>query len=233
MIDSAINTPHKNEAISLDLLNIQPSAESMAYLNGKHKRCMDILGAMIGLVVGAPIFLLAALIVKVVDKVPVLYFQERFGLHGKPFTIIKLRTLSIYEKHLTGKPRSIHKKPDYETTRTGKFWRVTSIDEMVQFILVLKGDMSLIGHRPFPFYYLPHLKEMEHMTQDQFEHYLNAISQYKPGMSSLSSVNGRGNLTMHEKFEYDLIYAREASFTGDIKLLFQTLYVVLTREGAK
>ena len=222
-------TEHK----STDIATIQPSPRSMAYLNGKRKRLVDIFGALVGITVCAPIFVIATLIVTFVDKVPILYFQERFGLHGNPFTIIKLRTLRIYEKHLEGKPRSIHKKPDYETTRTGKFWRVHSVDEIPQFLLVLKGEMSLIGHRPFPIYYLPHLREMDNMSQEQFEHYIQVISNYKPGMSSLSSVNGRGNLTMHEKFEYDLMYARDASFLYDMKLLLRTLYVVFTCEGAK
>lgn len=222
-------TEHKN----IDVLTIQPSLKSMAYLNSKLKRFLDIFGALIGIVICTPIFLIAALTVSLIDKVPILYFQERFGLHGNPFTIIKLRTLRIYEKHLEGKPRSIHKKPDYETTRTGKFWRIHSVDEIPQFVLVLRGEMSLIGHRPFPVYYLPHLREMDNMSQEQFEHYLNVISKYKPGMSSLSSVHGRGNLTMHEKFEYDLMYARDASFLYDMKLLLHTLYVVFTCEGAK
>ncbi|MFM8427727.1 MAG: sugar transferase [Chloroflexota bacterium] len=222
-------TEHK----SIDITTIQPSPGRLAYLNGNLKRFVDIFGALIGIAVCAPIFIIATLVITFVDKVPILYFQERFGLHGNPFKIIKLRTLRIYEKHLEGKPRSIHKKPDYETTLTGKFWRVHSVDEIPQFLLVLKGEMSLIGHRPFPIYYLPHLREMDNMSQEQFEHYMQVISNYKPGMSSLSSVNGRGNLTMHEKFEYDLIYARDASFFYDVKLLLRTLYVVFTCEGAK
>ncbi len=222
-------TEHK----SIDITTIQPSPGRLAYLNGNLKRFVDIFGALIGIAVCAPIFIIATLVITFVDKVPILYFQERFGLHGNPFKIIKLRTLRIYEKHLEGKPRSIHKKPDYETTLTGKFWRVHSVDEIPQFLLVLKGEMSLIGHRPFPIYYLPHLREMDNMSQEQFEHYMQVISNYKPGMSSLSSVNGRGNLTMHEKFEYDLIYARDANFFYDVKLLLRTLYVVFTCEGAK
>ena len=218
--------------MSIDLCSIEPSAKSLEYLNGKLKRCVDIVGALIGIIFCMPVFFIGALVVKFVDKVPVLYTQERISLGGNSFVIVKLRTLIIDEKRIT-KPESIHKKPNYVTTRTGKFWRVTSIDEIIQFLLVLKGEMSLIGHRPIPCYYLPHLAHLEGMSPAKIQHYLDVIYQYKPGMSSLSSVRGRGNLTLQQKFMYDLIYARDVNFVYDIKLLFQTLYVVVTRQGAK
>lgn len=218
--------------MDVDLCSIEPSVKSMAYLNGNLKRFVDILGAITGLIFCMPVFFVAALIVKFVDKVPVLFTQKRIGLHGKPFTILKLRTLIIDEKRVSSST-TIYKKPDYATTSTGKFWRVTSVDEIIQFLLVLKGEMSLIGHRPIPFYYLPHLPQLENMDSEKTEHYLSVICRYKPGMSSLSSVNGRGDLTLHQKFVYDLIYARDANFLYDMKLLLQTIYVVITRQGAK
>lgn len=218
--------------MNLDLLSIEPSTKSLAYLNGRLKRLVDIFGALIGIIFCLPTFCVAALMVKLFDKIPVLFFQERIGFHGKPFVIVKLRTLIIEENHVA-RPETIHKKPNYITTRSGKFWRVTSIDEIAQFFLVLKGEMSLIGHRPIPIYYLPHLPQMDDMNPTKAAHYLSIIYQYKPGMSSLSSVNGRGDLTLQQKFVYDLIYARDANFLYDIKLLFQTLYVVVSRQGAK
>ena len=159
-------------------------------------------------------------------------FQERIGLHGHPFKMVKLHTLVIDEKRVT-KSDIPYRKAEYVTTRTGWFWRITSIDEIVQFFLVLKGEMSLIGHRPIPLYYRPHLALMDQMSPAKAEHYLSVIYQYKPCMSSLSSVNGRGDLSLQEKFRYDLIYAREASFFYDLKLLLQTLRVVASRQGAK
>lgn len=160
------------------------------------------------------------------------FIQERIGWGGQPFVIIKLRTLIIDEKRIT-QPETIYKQPNYPTTRTGKFWRVTSIDEIAQFFLVLKGEMSLVGHRPIPYDYLPHLASLDQMNPAKIEHYLKVISQYKPGMSSLGSVKGRGDLTLPQKFVYDLIYAREANLFYDIKLLFKTLSVVVSRQGAK
>lgn len=186
--------------------------DSHAYLNSWLKRSLDIVGAIVGIFVGFPIFFFAACIVKLVDGVPILFTQERFGLNGEGFIFYKLRTLKIIETRDMVDRNRIESKPIYETTYTGRFWRVTSIDEIIQFWLVLKGKMSLIDHRPFPIYYLPHLDKISDMNADKLHHYLSTIKQYKPGMSSLSSVNGRGNLTMQQKIEYDLIYAQNASF---------------------
>ena len=218
--------------MSVELCSIEPSAKSLAYLNGRLKRWVDIFGALTGIVFCMPTFFVAAIVVKFVDKVPVFFSQERIGLHGEPFVIVKLRTLILDERHITT-PETIHKKPNYVTTRTGKFWRVSSIDEIIQFFLVLGGEMSLIGHRPIPLHYLPHLAQMDNMNATKLRHYLSVVYQYKPGMSSLSSVNGRGDLTLQEKFMYDLIYAREANLIFDLKLLLQTLFVVVSRKGAK
>ena len=218
--------------MDFDLCIIEPSAKSLAYLNSRLKRSLDILGALTGIGLGMPIFLIAALLVKLVDDIPVLFFQERIGWHGQSFVMVKLRTLVVDENRVTN-PETLYKKPTYVTTRTGRFWRITSIDEIVQFFLVLRGEMSLIGHRPIPCYYLPHLTSLDQMNPTKIEHYLSVIYQYKPGMSSLSSVNGRGDLTLQQKFMYDLIYAREANLVYDLKLILQTLYVVVSRQGAK
>jgi len=209
------------------------TASSYAYLNGFSKRVVDIFGAIIGLVTGTPTLLCAILVIKVVDRIPVIFSQKRLGYLGREFTIYKLRTLKLIDDRKLAKLENIQHKPNYETTTTGKFWRVTSIDEIIQFWLVLKGDMSLIGHRPIPIYYLHYLDQIEGMDKIKLDHYLNIIRKYKPGMSSLSSVNGRGDLTMQQKMEYDLIYAQNASFVLDLSLLIRTMIVVITRKGAK
>jgi len=207
--------------------------ESLRYLRSWQKRLVDIIGACLGILFGFPIFLIAVLITRIIDRVPALFAQKRFGLDGEAFTLYKLRTLKIIETRDMVNVDRIQTKPVYETTLTGMFWRTTSIDEIIQFWLVLKGEMSLIGHRPIPMYYIPHLNKMEDMTDRKLEHYLSIIRQYKPGMSSLSSINGRGNLTMQQKFEYDIIYAQNACFWYDIQILLHTLVVVITRKEAK
>ena len=214
------------------LLEYEIDRPSMEYLQGHAKRLMDLCGACLGILIGFPIFVMAALIVKLIDRVPVIYRQKRIGLNGKQFDFYKLRTLKTIDAHERTILANLERKPDYETTRTGKFWRITSIDEIIQFWLVLKGEMSLIGHRPLPDYYFPHLHQIPGMDKNKLAHYLKIIAQYKPGISSLSSVYGRGNLTVQEKLEYDLIYAQTASFGHDLKLLLQTIIAVITLQGA-
>ena len=209
------------------------TSSSHRYLNSRAKRLVDICGAVTGMLIGLPLFLLSVIIVKVVDGDPAIFSQDRYGLGGKPFLFYKLRTLQIIEKREPIQIQRIQYKPQYSTTTTGRFWRVTSIDEIVQFWLVLKGEMSLIGHRPIPIYYLPYLEQMDGMSQGKIDHYLTMISCYKPGMSSLSSVNGRGDLSMQQKMEYDLIYAQHANFILDASLLLRTLIAVITRRGAR
>lgn len=214
-------------------VNYRFTSSSYAYLNSNIKRIMDITGALMGIMLGFPIFLASAFIVKTIDQVPVIFHQERYGFKGKPFRFIKLRTLKIIESREEIQIERLQYKPEYETTRTGKIWRVTSIDEIIQFWLVLKGEMSLIGHRPLPIYYINYLHKISGMDKPRLNHYLNIISQFKPGMSSLSAINGRGDLTMQQKMTYDLIYAQNASLLFDIKILLQTIIVVITRKGAK
>lgn len=217
----SIDHPHHIDHTGLD------------YCNSRAKRTLDICGAIIGLITLMPVFIVAAVIVRFIDRIPPIFTQQRFGYGGKPFTILKLRTFPVDETPTAVNPERIQHKPNYTTTRTGKFWRVHSVDEIIQFWLVLKGEMSLVGHRAFPIYYLPHMAQMPGMTQAQVDHYLSVISQYKPGMTALSAVNGRANLSLQQKMTYDLRYAREASLIGDIKILLKSIIVVITCEGAK
>jgi lipopolysaccharide/colanic/teichoic acid biosynthesis glycosyltransferase len=207
--------------------------KSIVYCQSWQKRLLDIIGATIGLITLMPIFALAALIVRVVDGIPPIFRQERFGYGGQPFTILKLRTLPIDEKPSAVNSERIQHKPNYNTTRTGKFWRVHSIDEIIQFWLVLKGEMSLVGHRAFPIYYVPHMGQMPGMTQSLIDDYLDTIAQIKPGMSALSAINGRANLSLQQKISFDLEYARTASLKLDLYILLKSIWVVLICEGAK
>ena len=218
---------------SYELTNYKLNENSRNYLKSHTKRITDIIGSIIGILLLFPLFLVACIFVFTIDRVPCLFKQERIGFKGEPFTIIKLRTLKIIETRDKVNYHRIQEKPKYETTFTGDIWRKTSIDEIVQFWLVLKGEMSLIGHRSIPMYYLPHLYRLEGLDETQVNHYINIISHLKPGMSSLASVKGRGNLLLQEKFLYDLKYAETSSLYLDLKLLVKTLYVVILCKGAK
>lgn len=211
----------------------EATPSGLVYCNSRSKRLLDIIGALIGFITLMPVFATAAVIVRLVDGVPPVFRQQRFGLRGVPFTILKLRTLPVDEIPAAANSERIQHKPDYHTTRTGKFWRVHSVDEIIQFWLVLKGEMSLVGHRSFPVYYIPHMANMPGMTQAALDNYLNVISQYKPGMTALSAVNGRANLSLQQKIDFDLRYAQDACLWLDIKILLKSVVVVLTCEGAK
>ena len=202
------------------------------YLLGYTKRTMDVIGAIIGLVISAFPVALAMIIIKLVDHVPVIYRQERFGLRGQPFSMYKLKTLQMVETEKTLTPEIMILKPrNRPYTRTGWFWRKTSIDEMPQFWNVLKGEMSLVGHRPFPYYYTYRLKELD-ISEEELNNYLHTISSYKPGLIGYSSVNGRSYLSIQEKMVYDEIYAAKASLKMDFIILLKAINVTLSGQGA-
>lgn len=121
-------------------------------------------------------------------------------------------------------------KMTYSYTKTGKFWRKTSIDEVFQFWYILKGSMSLIGYRPIPVDYVDYLSQLKGVGESRAAYYLNAISKVKPGLSSLSSVNGRTNLKMKDKMDMDLVYLKEASFKYDLKLLVKSVFYVIVQK---
>ncbi len=202
------------------------------YLLGRTKRVMDVIGGVIGLAASLIPVSLAMIIIKLIDHVSPIYRQERFGIGGRPFRMYKLKTLKMVENEKMITPEIMMFKPrDRPHTRTGSFWRKTSIDEMPQFWNVLKGEMSLIGHRPFPYYYMYRLKELS-VSAEELDDYLNTISSYKPGLIGYSSVNGRSHLTFREKMAFDELYAANASLKLDLIILLRAIYVTLTTNGA-
>ena len=204
------------------------------YLRSRTKRILDIVGAVVGVCIGWPILAVAMVIIRIVDRVPPVFSQSRFGLYGHPYIIYKLRTLTVIETPDMLTQDRVERKPsrDPRCTRTGEFWRINSIDEIPQFWNVLKGEMSLVGYRPFPYYYTPRLSELPGLTNEDVKNYLGIIGLFRPGVTSLSSVNGRSKLLLQEKMEYDMIYATRASFWYDFKIILRTLIVLVTREGA-
>jgi len=202
------------------------------YLCSKSKRIFDIIGSILGLFFGFPLIIISAVIVTFVDKVHFVFAQPRLGFQGKTFIMYKLWTLDVNKDRGSGiSVKTLEKKPNIPTTKTGKFWRRTSIDELLQFWNVLRGDMSIVGYRPFPTYYMPHLHELTGNSLTA-NHYLDSVTSYKPGMTGLSTINGRGNLTFQQKMEYDLIYAQKASFFYDMGILMWTVVAVITQDGA-
>lgn len=181
------------------------------------KRIFDFLISLTALLIIWPILLLVFILLRIYNKgAGAFFFQERPGLNGKIFKIIKFKTMTD-ERDTKG-----NLLPDRERlTNVGKIVRATSIDELPQLINVLKGDMALIGPRPLLVRYLPYYTEREKLRHS-----------VRPGITGWAQVNGRNNITWNHKLECDAYYAEHVSFTFDLKILFMTVVKVLKREGA-
>jgi lipopolysaccharide/colanic/teichoic acid biosynthesis glycosyltransferase len=179
------------------------------------KRFIDILIAMIVLIIFAPILIILTVLLFFLNDYKVFFTQERPGLGGKIFKVIKFKTMND-KKDETGKLM-----PDYiRLTSVGKFVRSTSLDELPQLANVLKGDMSLIGPRPLLVKYLP-----LYSNKQQRRH------EMRPGITGWAQVNGRNAISWSQKFQYDVWYIENVSFSLDMKILWLTLKKVIVREG--
>jgi len=205
------------------------------------KRAMDIAGSAAALVLFSPVFAAIALAIRLGSKGPVLFRQERLGQYGKPFTVLKFRSMrtdcdsSIHEeyvnKFITGKvegeneagSEKVYKlQRDPRITRVGHFLRKTSLDEFPQFWNVLRGDMSLVGPRP-PIAYEFRAYDVWHRRR---------VLETKPGITGLWQVNGRSRTRFDDMVRLDLKYARGWSLWLDVKILLQTPAAVFTGDGA-
>jgi lipopolysaccharide/colanic/teichoic acid biosynthesis glycosyltransferase len=179
------------------------------------KRLMDIIGSILGLLLLSPILIVVALWIRLTLGSPIMFCQVRPGLHGKPFRMIKFRTMTN-ECDENG-----HLLPDEKrVTKFGMFLRKTSIDELPELFNVLKGDMSLVGPRPLLMQYLPLY------TPEQARRH-----KVKPGITGLAQINGRNTISWEQKFEYDILYLEHQSLLLDIKILFLTIWKVLWHDG--
>ncbi|MBL0716423.1 MAG: sugar transferase [Desulfosarcina sp.] len=195
-----------------------------------YKRMLDLIGSMVGVIIFILIYPFVAIILKFDSEGPVLFKQKRMGKNGRIFNLYKFRTMYVdaeQRKHELMKKNVMNGamfklKKDPRITKAGRWLRKSSIDEIPQFLNVLKGEMSLVGTRP------PTLDEVE---KYQPEH-LKRISA-KPGITGLWQVSGRNKITDFEKIvELDCRYLDNWRFFDDIKLLFKTLWVVVRRKGA-
>lgn len=181
------------------------------------KRLLDVAVSMLGLVLTAPALAIVAVVVRLTMGSPVFFRQERPGALGRPFRILKFRTMTD-EKGPGGTAL-----PDGDRlTGLGRFLRRTSLDELPELWNVLRGDMSLVGPRPLLFRYLPYFSEREGTR-------LNA----RPGITGLAQVSGRNLVGWDERLELDAIYVETMSFLLDLRILLRTLVAVFRREGAE
>jgi lipopolysaccharide/colanic/teichoic acid biosynthesis glycosyltransferase len=196
------------------------------------KRLFDIIISLIGLIVLFPIFLIIMLAIKIDSKGPAIFTQERIGKNGKKFKFYKFRSMivgaddvlfELIEKD--EKIRNEYKKKkkleeDPRITKVGKFIRNTSLDELSQLFNILKGDMSLIGNRPY----------LEREIVDMGEYYSKIILS-KPGLTGYWQTSGRNKTSFEERLKMEAEYSEKMNFLMDIKIFFKTFLVLFHREG--
>lgn len=179
------------------------------------KRILDILVSGLVLLVLSPFLLIISILILIYHGKPILFRQVRPGYGGKPFKILKFRTMT------NQKDDKGQLLPDAERlTRLGKFLRATSLDELPEFLNVLIGEMSLVGPRPLLMQYLDRYTPEQARRHEVF-----------PGVTGWAQVNGRNTLTWEDKFRYDVWYVDHWSFSLDLKILILTLWKALIREG--
>lgn len=179
------------------------------------KRIVDILVASTALLLLLPIIAVIAVLVRTKLGSPIFFKQVRPGLHGKPFEMIKFRSmLDAVDEQGVPLPN------DQRMTRFGKKLRATSADELPELWNVIRGDMSLVGPRPLLVDYLPLYSKRQSKRHEM-----------KPGVTGWAQVNGRNAISWEEKFEYDVWYVENQSFWLDIKILFLTVKKVFLHEG--
>jgi lipopolysaccharide/colanic/teichoic acid biosynthesis glycosyltransferase len=178
------------------------------------KRAFDVVATSLALIVLAPLMLALAGLVLLKLGRPVLFAQRRPGLHGRPFTLYKFRTMRNADSR--GEPL-----PDeLRLTNFGRFLRRTSLDELPELFNVLTGDMSLVGPRPLLMEYLP-----LYTAQQARRH------EVRPGITGWAQVNGRNAISWDQKFEYDTWYVDNHSFLMDLRILAMTVVQVFRRQG--
>jgi lipopolysaccharide/colanic/teichoic acid biosynthesis glycosyltransferase len=215
---------------------------SKRYVSAKHgnilKRCMDICGSLLAIVVFLPAFAVIAILVKLTSRGPVLFCQKRLGEYGREFCFYKFRTMyvnndsRIHREYVAkliagggnaGQGKGVYKLVnDPRITPVGRFLRKTSLDELPQFVNVLMNDMSLVGPRP-PLPYEYERYQTWHKRR---------VLELKPGLTGLWQIEGRSRTTFDEMVRMDLRYAETRSLWVDLKILAQTPAVMLSGRGA-
>ena len=187
------------------------------------KRAMDIVASGLGILVLGISMIIIAVIIRSTSKGGAFYYQERLGLNGKKFNIIKFRSM-VADAEKNGAQWS-EGFEDERITPVGRVLRKFRLDELPQLFCIFKGTMTIVGPRP----------ERE-CFYNEFEKYIHGFSQrlkVKPGLTGHAQINGGYNLAPHEKIIFDIEYIKKRSLWFDIKIIFKTIAVVFTHEGAK
>lgn len=187
------------------------------------KRILDVMLSAAGLIVLFPLFLILVLTIKADSPGPVLFRQKRIGIHKKYFYILKFRTMRIDTPKDT--PTHLLENPEQYITKTGRFLRKTSLDELPQIFNILKGDMSIVGPRP---------ERVEHV-----ELYTKQIPEFvyrmkvRGGLTGYAQVYGKYNTTAYDKLKLDLMYIQNYSLMLDVGIIFKTVKVLFMKESTE
>lgn len=194
------------------------------------KRILDFIGALIGIILLIPVFLIVAILIKNDSKGPIVFGHIRKGLHGKNIRVYKFRTMYENSKEIFENFTEDQKKEFYinfkldndpRITKIGNFLRKTSLDELPQLFNILMGHMSIVGPRP--------------IVEDEIERYgeyAEKLFSVLPGLTGYWQANGRSDTTYNERIEMDMYYIDNRSLLLDFKIMFKTIISVIKKEGA-
>lgn len=189
----------------------------MVYL--KVKRFIDIILSVLGIIILSPVFLVLVIAIKIDSPGPIFFKQKRVGIHKKHFNILKFRTMRIDTPK--DMPTHLLENPEQWITKTGRFLRKTSLDELPQIINIFKGEMSIIGPRPA-------LWNQHDLIEERDKYGANDVP---VGLTGLAQINGRDELPIDAKAKLDGEYASKFGFVMDLKCFFGTIFRVLRSEG--
>ena len=206
--------PYTEDILGLPVINIRHVPLTNTYY-AFLKRLMDIVGSVCAIVIFSPVMLFSVIMIKLTSPGPLIFKQERVGLHNRPFMMYKFRSMEVQAPEKEKTRWTVKDEP--RVTGFGKFMRKTSIDELPQLFNVLKGEMSLVGPRPERPFFVEKFKE--EIPRYMIKH------QVRPGITGWAQVNGyRGNTSIRKRIEYDLYYIENWTLGLDIKILILTVF---------
>ncbi len=216
------NRPYTEDLNGLPVINIRYIPLTNTF-NAIAKRLVDIVGSLLGIIILSPVLLVVSIIIKCTSEGPVIFKQERIGLHNKPFNMYKFRTM--YVQNTEEESQAWTTKDDPRVTGVGRFFRRTSIDELPQLFNILKGDMSIVGPRPERPQFVEKFKE--EIPRYMIKH------QVRPGLTGWAQINGfRGDTSIYKRIDYDIYYIENWSMLFDIKIMFLTVFRGFINENA-
>lgn len=214
--------PYTEDLLGLPVINIRHVPLSNTF-NMMVKRVMDIFGSIFCIILFSPVMMITAILIKLTSPGPLIFTQERVGLHNQPFRMYKFRSMEVQSREEEKKGWTV--KNDPRVTKIGKIIRKTSIDELPQFFNVLKGDMSLVGPRPERPQFVE--KFREEIPRYMIKH------QVRPGITGWAQINGyRGNTSIKKRIEHDLYYIENWTVGLDVKILLMTPFKGFVNKNA-